>query len=90
MWGRKSKVRLAHTAVMKAGTNAFNDRRKNKGNKRMLWSVKINAASRANGTKYSTLINDMKKANIIIDRKILATLAQHHPAIFKKVLAAAK
>lgn len=88
MWGRKSKVRLAHTAVMKAGVYAYRDRRTKKRNFRQLWQIKINAAVRPLGLNYSTLINALAKKNIRLDRKILATLATKYPNVFKKVVSA--
>jgi len=90
MWGRKSKVRLAHTAVMKAGSYAYRDRRNKKRSIRSLWQIKINAASRQLDTTYSRLIGALKKANITIDRKILAHLAEKNPEVFAKIVSAAK
>lgn len=90
MWGRKSKVKLAKTAAVKAGVYAYRDRRKKKGLKRQLWQIKINAVSRELGTTYSRLIDSLTKSNITLDRKILANLAQHNPAIFKKIVETAK
>ncbi|MBU0614285.1 50S ribosomal protein L20 [Patescibacteria group bacterium] len=89
-WGRKSKIRLARPAMLKAGQYAFRDRRAKKRVFRKLWNLKINAGARLNGTTYSRLINSLKKANIQIDRKILATLAEKHPEIFTKVVDSAK
>lgn len=86
MWGRKSKIKLAKIASIRAGAFAYRDRRKKKIAKRQLWQVKINAASRQLGTKYSELINGLKKANIEVDRKILADLAQNKPDVFKKIV----
>ena len=57
---------------------------------RKLWNVKINAAARLNGTTYSKLIHDMKAKNIVIDRKVLAQVAEHHPEVFKGIVEAAK
>lgn len=85
-WGRKSKFRAAKEALLHAGTHAFNDRRKKKGDFRRLWNVKINAAGRENGIKYSELINKLKKAKIEIDRKILADLAENNPKVFAKLV----
>lgn len=75
---------------MHAGAHAFNDRRKKKGNFRRLWNIKINAASRENGVSYSKLIDKLNKANIKLNRKVLAELAEHHPAIFKQVIESVK
>ena len=85
-FGRKSKERLAKEAIFHAGTHAFNDRRKKKREFRKLWQVKINAASRGQGIPYSKLIDKLKKAEIILDRKILAELAENRPEVFNKIL----
>ena len=89
-WKRKSKERAAREALLHAGEHAFQDRRKKKRNFRALWNIKINAGARENGLSYSKLINNLKKSNIAINRKMLAELAEHHPEIFKKVIEAAK
>ena len=89
-WGRKSKIRLARPAMLKAGAYAFLDRRAKKRTFRNLWTIKINAAVHELGLSYSRLINMLKVANIAIDRKILAQLAEKHPTIFNKVVEAAK
>ena len=88
--GRKSKERMAREALLHAGLHAFHDRRKKKRNMRALWQVKINAASRINGISYSKLINNFKKANVQVDRKIMAQLAEQQPAIFSKIVAEVK
>ncbi|MBI2175663.1 MAG: 50S ribosomal protein L20 [Parcubacteria group bacterium] len=85
-WGRKSKERSAREAILHAGVHAFHDRRKKKRNFRKLWQIKINAASRANGVSYSVLIHRLKSANITLNRKMLAELAEHHPEAFAAVL----
>ena len=89
-WGRKSKIRLARPAMLKAGAYAFRDRRAKKRVMRRLWNTKINTAARANGTTYSVLINDLKKVGIELDRKVLAQIAEHHPEVFTAVVNAAK
>lgn len=89
-WGRKSKEALAKEALLHAWDHAFRGRKEKKRNFRMLWNVKINAASRAAGVKYSQLIPLLKKANVKLDRKILADLAQHEPKVFQKVIEAVK
>jgi large subunit ribosomal protein L20 len=88
--GRKNLIKLAQTAVLKAGQHSFRDRRKKKSDRRKVWNVQINAAARANGTKYSTLIDGLKKKNIALDRKVLAQLANENPEVFTKVVEAAK
>ena len=75
-YGARSKVyRVAKQAVIKAGQYAYRDRRQRKRQFRSLWIVRINAAARELGMKYSTLMNGLKKANIEVDRKVLADLA---------------
>lgn len=90
MWGRKSKVRQAKVAILKAGVHAYRDRKKKKRVMRALWQVRINAAARLNGLSYSRLIGALKKANIGLDRKVLSNLAAEHPKIFTKVVDATK
>ena len=89
-WQRSKKERAAREALLHAYTHSFHDRKKKKGDFRKLWNIKINAASRASGISYSRLINQLKKANIKLDIKILATLAEHHPKVFESVLKEAK
>ena len=89
-WGRKSKIRLARPAMLKAGEYAYRDRRNKKRSFRRLWNIKINAGARANGTTYSQLINALKQAGITLDRKVLAQLAEKKPAVFSKVVEATK
>lgn len=89
-WGRKNKYIPAKTALYHGWNHAFNDRHNKKGDFRKTWATQINAASRENGLNYSKLITGLKKAKISIDRKILATLANEHPEIFKAILAKAK
>jgi len=86
MWTRKSKFRQAKEATLHAWSFQFADRKKKKRDFRRLWQVKINAAARENGISYSKLIAQLKKAQIEIDRKILADLAEHNPEIFKQII----
>lgn len=86
LWGRKSKMKRAHEAVLKAGQHAFADRRKKKRNFRQLWNIRINAGVRPLGMSYSRLIADLKRRNIELDRKILSTLAAEHPKVFERVV----
>lgn len=85
-WGRKSKLKLAKTAIVKAGAYAYRDRRAKKRNARQLWNIKINAALRERGLTYSKFINALKQAKIEIDRKILADFAAHHPKLFNAIV----
>lgn len=89
-WGRKSKIKLAKVAMLKAGVYAYRDRRTKKRIARQLWQIKINAASRENGLSYSKLSGALRKAKVELDRKILADLAENHPAVFAKVMEAVK
>jgi len=89
MWGRKSKERLAREALLHAWSNKFIGRKLKKRDFRSLWQIKINAAAREHGLSYSRFIHALKQKNIQLDRKILADLAENHPAIFKKVVEAA-
>lgn len=89
-WGRKSKFRLAKDATMHAWSSAFNDRRKKKGEYRRLWQIQLNAAVREKGLTYSKLIAGLKKANVEIDRKIMAGLATSNPKVFDKIIELAK
>lgn len=85
-WGRKSKIKLAKTAVVKAGVYAYCSRRLKKRDFRQLWQVRLNAAVRPLGMTYSQFIHLLKVKNIILDRKILADLAVSQPAIFENLI----
>ncbi|NEN90643.1 MAG: 50S ribosomal protein L20 [Okeania sp. SIO3H1] len=85
--GRQSKLfKVANQRVMQALRNAYRDRRKRKRDFRRLWITRINAAARQQGMSYSQLIGNMKKANIGINRKMLAQLAVLEPETFAKVV----
>ncbi|MFA7314307.1 MAG: 50S ribosomal protein L20 [Candidatus Magasanikbacteria bacterium] len=83
--GRKNLIKLAQTADTKAGAHAYRDRKTKKRESRRLWQVKINASVRALGTSYSIFINSLKKNNVLIDRKVLAEIAENYPAVFTKI-----
>src|SRR5258708_7494244 len=89
-WGRSKKERAAKEALLHAGTHAFAGRKEKKRNYRNLWTVRINAGSRAEEVSYSKLIHGLKIKKVGIDRKILANLAKEHPEVFKKIIAAVK
>ncbi|QQD16825.1 50S ribosomal protein L20 [Spongiibacter nanhainus] len=90
-YGARSRVyRVAKQAVIKAGQYAYRDRRVKKRTFRALWITRINAASRANGLTYSRLIAGLKKADIALDRRVLADLAVHDKAAFAAVVDRAK
>ena len=77
----KAKERL-----IKAGQHAYRDRKKKKRTFRALWIIRLNAAVRQVGGKYSVFIDGLKKKNIQIDRKVLSELAIHEPEIFQKIV----
>lgn len=86
----RSSIRRGRQALIKGLENATRDRRTKKRNFRQLWNARINAAARLNGTTYSVLINGLKKANITLDRKVLAELAVSEPKAFEAIVKAAK
>ncbi len=83
-------LRVAKQAVTKAGQYAYRDRRQRKRQFRALWITRINAQSRANGMTYSRLINGLKRANIGLDRRVLADLAVHDKPAFASIVEQAK
>ena len=87
---RKNVYRVAVQAVTKAGQYAYRDRRQRKRQFRALWIARINAAARECGLSYSRLINGLKKAEIEVDRKVLADLAVSEKAAFAKLAEQAK
>lgn len=90
-YGARSRVfRVAKQAVIKAGQYAYRDRRQRKRQFRALWIARINAASRANGLSYSRLIAGLRKAQIGLDRKVLADLAVHDKQAFSAVVEQAR
>jgi large subunit ribosomal protein L20 len=89
--GARSKLfRSATEAVDRALNYAFRDRRVKKRDFRSLWIVRINAASRINGLSYSKFIFGLKKANVQIDRKVLADIAVSDPSGFAQIASMAK
>jgi large subunit ribosomal protein L20 len=90
-YGARSRVyRVAHQAVIKAGQYAYRDRRVKKRMFRSLWIVRINAAAREFGLSYSRLIDGLSKADVEIDRKVLADLAVHDKNAFGQIAEKAK
>lgn len=90
-YGHRSRnYRAANEAVMHAGRYAFADRRARKGDFRSLWIARINAACRANDISYSQFINGLNKADVAVDRKILADLAVTDEAAFAEIVGVAK
>ncbi len=88
--GNRSSLRRSKQAITKALTYAYRDRRNRKRTFRQLWNTRINAAARINGTTYSKLIAGLKKANIILDRKVLSELAVNEPSAFEAVVKASQ
>lgn len=87
---RTRSFRLAKQGVIRALQYAYRDRRNKKRDLRGLWISRINAAARENGMTYGNLIAGLKKANVELDRKVLAELAVSEPAAFKAVVKSVK
>ena len=83
---RKNVFRIAKEAVMKAGQYAYRDRSNKKRVFRQLWIARINAASREMGVSYSKFMAGLKKAQIGLDRKVLADMAVNDPAAFSSIV----
>ena len=90
-WGTRSKLfRRANEAMMKSYWYAYRDRRVRRREFRRLWIARINAASRQNDINYSSFINGLKKANVSLDRKVLADIAVRDAAAFSQLASIAK
>ena len=90
-YGAKSiRYRNANQAVMKSLRYAYVGRKDKKSNFKKLWIIRINAAARQNGMTYSRLIAGLKKANIVINRKMLAEIAVNDSEAFAKIVETAK
>lgn len=88
--GRRKLLRTAKETLLRAGVFAFRDRRAKKREFRSLWIIRINAACRERGLRYSEFINGLNLAKIELDRKSLAEMAVHDPTGFDAVFAQAK
>ena len=88
--GRKNLLRTAVNAVQKARQHQYRDRRARKGDFRRLWIMRINAASRSHGLAYSRLIGGLKKANVGVNRKMLAQIAIEDPQGFSELVELAR
>jgi large subunit ribosomal protein L20 len=88
--GRRKLYKSALQTVQRAGQFAYEHRRTKKREFRRLWIVRINAAARDHGLSYSTLISGLKRANIDVNRKLLADLAVRDSAAFAKLAEVAK
>ena len=82
---RKNVYRVAKQAVIKAGQYAYRDRRQRKRQFRALWITRINAAAREHGLSYSRFMEGLHKADIQVDRKVLAELAVHDKPVFAQL-----
>ena len=90
-FGAKSyRFRNANQAVLKSLSYAYVGRKDKKSDFRKLWIARINAAARMNGITYNNLINGLKKANVVINRKMLADLAVNDPKAFTEIAEIAK
>ena len=90
-FGSKHRLyKTAHEQVMHSGQYAYRDRRQNKRNFRKLWITRINAACRENEISYSKFINGLNKAELQVNRKMLAELAIDNPKAFSDLVAIAK
>ena len=90
-WGAKSKhFKMANQAVMKSGVYAYVGRKRKKRDFRRLWITRISAACKLNGMNYSTFMNGLKKAGIVINRKMLSELAVNDKAAFTQLTETAK
>lgn len=86
-WGRRRNIyTVAKNAVEKALQYQYRDRRQRKRQFRRLWITRINAAARLNGTSYSRFLGSLRKADITLNRKVLADLAMNDPKAFSKVV----
>jgi large subunit ribosomal protein L20 len=85
-WGRKNVFKLAKNAVMKAGINAYRDRRRKKRDFRRLWITRISAALQGMQKRYSEFMLKMTEKKIILNRKVLADIAAREPQAFAKIV----
>ena len=87
---RKNVFRIANEAVMRAGQYAYRDRRNKKRDFRALWITRINAAAREHGLSYSVFMNGLRKAEVEVDRKVLADIAVLDKPAFAKFVEKAR
>jgi large subunit ribosomal protein L20 len=83
---RHNLVKIAHESMLHALDYAYSHRRERRGDMRRLWVTRINAAARAGGLSYRQLISGLKKAEVVINRKMLAEMAVNDPSSFSKLL----
>ncbi|MBU2574703.1 MAG: 50S ribosomal protein L20 [Elusimicrobia bacterium] len=87
---KKNRLRMAVQQVKKSLTHAYAHRKDKKGDIRQVWIVRLNAAAREEGMSYSQFINGLKKANILLNRKMLSEIAIKDPASFTAIVELAK
>lgn len=85
-WGRKSKERAAHDALIHAWSHAYKGRKLKKRQNRRLWQQRVGAGAKENNLSYSKLIDLLHKKNIELNRKVLSEIADKHPHVFKKII----
>jgi len=85
-FGRSTKERAAQEAIFHAGAYAFAHRRDKKNDARGLWNIRLSAPLKEAGVSYSKFIDSLKKKNVLVDRKILATLAHEAPESFSRLV----
>ena len=88
--GRGTLLRTAKETLVRAEAYAYRDRRVRKREFRKLWIIRVNAAARERGLRYSELMNGLKKSNVELDRKMLSEMAIHDPAAFDAVVEKAR
>ena len=85
-WGRKSKERMAHDALIHAWSHAYVGRKLKKRDTRRLWQQRIGAGARKHDISYSKLIHLLAQKQIALDRKVLSEIADKHPGVFAKII----
>lgn len=86
MWGRKSHIKKAKEAVVKAGVHSYVDRKKKKRTNRGLMQIRINAFVREHGLSYSKFMDLIKKKNIGLDRKVMSEMAVKNKKVLEKII----
>lgn len=89
-WGRKSKERAAHEALLHAWHHAYVGRKLKKRQNRGLWQQRVGAASKENGISYSKFIHLLHQKKIGLNRKVLSEIADKHPKIFADIVKSAQ
>lgn len=85
-WGRKNRVKLAKVASLKAGVHAYRGRKQKKRDYRALWQIKISAFVKEHDLSYSKFMDLLKKANVELDRKVLADMAVNNKEMLVKII----